>query len=40
MASLRFEVDGETLTLEPTLGRLQDTDGKKRKSAGEALARR
>ncbi len=39
MASLRFEVDGETLTLEPTLGRLQDTDGKKRKSAGEALAK-
>ncbi|MCA3623896.1 MAG: M3 family oligoendopeptidase [Methylobacterium sp.] len=39
MASLRFEVDGETLTLEPTLGRLQDTDGKTRKSAGEALAK-
>ncbi|MCA3655170.1 MAG: M3 family oligoendopeptidase [Methylobacterium sp.] len=39
MASLRFEVDGETLTLEPTLGRLQDADGRKRKSAGEALAK-
>lgn len=39
MASLRFEVDGETLTLEPTLGRLQDTNGEKRKSAGEALAK-
>jgi oligoendopeptidase F len=39
MASLRFEIDGESLTLEPTLGRLQDSDEKKRKSAAEALAK-
>ncbi|MGL5446481.1 MAG: M3 family oligoendopeptidase [Rhabdaerophilum sp.] len=39
MASLRFEIDGESLTLEPTLGRLQDSDAAKRKSAGEALAK-
>jgi oligoendopeptidase F len=39
MASLRFEIDGESLTLEPTLGRLQDSDPSKRKSAAEALAK-
>jgi oligoendopeptidase F len=39
MASLRFEIDGETLTLEPTLARLQDADEDKRRKAGEALAR-
>ncbi|HRE21083.1 MAG TPA: M3 family oligoendopeptidase [Rhabdaerophilum sp.] len=39
MASLRFDVDGETLTLEPTLTRLQDADDAKRKSAGLALAK-
>jgi oligoendopeptidase F len=39
MASLRFEIDGETLTLEPTLARLQDSDETKRRKAGEALAR-
>jgi oligoendopeptidase F len=39
MASLRFEVDGETLTLEPTLTRLQDADGARRKSAALAIAR-
>jgi oligoendopeptidase F len=39
MAGLRFEIDGESLTLEPVLGRLQDTDGQKRKGAGEALAK-
>ncbi len=39
MASLRFDVDGETMTLEPTLTRLQDADGNKRKSAGLALAK-
>ncbi|CAN1535005.1 COG1164 Oligoendopeptidase F [Rhabdaerophilaceae bacterium] len=39
MASLRFEIDGETLALEPVLGRLQDNDGAKRKSAGLALAK-
>jgi oligoendopeptidase F len=39
MASLRFEVDGEILTLEPTLTRFQDADEKKRKSAGQAIAK-
>ena len=39
MASLRFEIDGEMLALEPVLGRLQDTDGAKRKSAALALAK-
>jgi oligoendopeptidase F len=39
MASLRFEVDGETLTLEPTLTRLQDADGARRKSAAEAISK-
>ena len=39
MASLRFDVDGETLTLEPTLTQLQDADGEKRKSAAMALAK-
>ena len=37
MASLRFTVQGEELTLEPTLNLLQDTDGAKRKAASEAL---
>jgi oligoendopeptidase F len=37
MASLRFEVDGEELTLEPTLNLLQDSDGEKRRKAAEAL---
>ena len=39
MAGLRFEVGGESLTLEPTLARLQDADGAKRKEAGLALAK-
>ena len=39
MASLRFEVDGETLTLEPTLTRMQDPDEAKRKSAALAVAK-
>ncbi len=39
MASLRFEVEGETLTLEPTLTRLQDADGAKRKSAAQAIVK-
>jgi oligoendopeptidase F len=39
MAGLRFDVDGEMLTLEPTLTRLQDVDGDKRKSAAQALAK-
>ena len=39
MAALRFEVDGEELTLEPTLNKLQDRDPKMRKRAAEALAK-
>ncbi len=39
MAALRFDVDGEELTLEPTLNKMQDPDGKVRKHAAEALAR-
>lgn len=39
MASLRFEVDGETLTLEPTLTRLQDPDGGRRKAAADAIVK-
>jgi len=38
MADLRFTVDGEELTLEPTLNRLQDPDGDTRRKAAEALA--
>ncbi len=38
MTSLRFNVDGEELTLEPTLNLLQHADGAKRKAAAEALA--
>ena len=38
MSSLRFEIDGESLTLEPTLGRLQDPDAAKREAAAHALA--
>ena len=38
IASLRFEVDGEELTLEPTLNKLQDADGTLRRDAAEALA--
>jgi oligoendopeptidase F len=39
MAALRFEVDGDELTLEPTLNKLQDTDAGVRKRAAEALAK-
>jgi oligoendopeptidase F len=39
MAGLRFEVDGEKLSLEPTLNLLQDHDEAKRKAGAEALAR-
>jgi oligoendopeptidase F len=39
MTALRFEVDGEKLSLEPTLNRLLDTDGEKRREAAEALAK-
>ncbi len=38
MTELRFEIDGEKLTLEPTLNRLQDADGAVRRQASEALA--
>jgi oligoendopeptidase F len=37
IASLRFPVDGEEMTLELTLNRLQDADGAVRKGAAEAL---
>src|SRR5690606_15690214 len=36
MTSLRFTVDGEELTLEPTLNLLEDPDGEKRRKAAEA----
>ncbi|HRX35420.1 MAG TPA: M3 family oligoendopeptidase [Aestuariivirga sp.] len=39
MAGLRFEVDGETLTLEPTLNLMQNPDEAKRKAGAEALAK-
>jgi oligoendopeptidase F len=39
MAGLRFEVDGETLTLEPTLNLMQNPDEAKRKAGSEALAK-
>jgi oligoendopeptidase F len=39
IASLRFEVDGEKIPLEPTLNLLQDTDGKQRRKGAEALAK-
>jgi oligoendopeptidase F len=39
MTSLRFDVDGEKLSLEPVLNRLLDQDEKKRKEAAEALSR-
>ncbi len=39
MTSLRFEIDGEKLSLEPTLNRLLDPDEAKRRGASEALAR-
>lgn len=38
MTDLRFAVDGEELTLEPALNRLQDADGEVRRKAAEALA--
>ncbi|MDN2565028.1 M3 family oligoendopeptidase [Aquibium sp. A9E412] len=38
MTALRFEVDGEALTLEPTLNRLQDPQPDARRKASEALA--
>ncbi len=39
MAALRFEVDGETLTLEPTLNLMQSPDEAKRRKGAEALAK-
>lgn len=39
IASLRFEVDGESIPLEPTLNLLQDTEGEQRKKGAEALAK-
>lgn len=39
MSDLRFELDGEELTLEPTLNRLQDADGKVRHATADALAK-
>ncbi|WP_412049914.1 M3 family oligoendopeptidase [Hoeflea sp. Naph1] len=38
MAGLKFEIDGEELPLEATLSLMQDSDGAKRKKAGQALA--
>jgi oligoendopeptidase F len=38
MASLRFQVDGKELAIEPTLNLLQAPDGSVRRSAAEALA--
>ncbi len=38
IAGLTFDVDGQSLTIEPTLHLLQDADGKKRKAAAQALA--
>jgi len=38
MAALRFKVDGEELSLEPTLKLLLDHDGARRRAAAEALA--
>ena len=39
MAGLRFHVDGEALTLEPTLNLMQNADEKKRKAGSDALAK-
>ena len=39
LASLRFDVRGEELTLEPTLNKLQDVDGAVRRDAALALGR-
>ena len=38
MSALRFDFEGESLTLEPLLGKLQDQDEKKREAAANALA--
>ena len=38
MSGLRFDVNGESLAIEPTLNMLQDKDGAVRKTASDALA--
>ena len=38
MSALRFDFEGESLTLEPLLGKLQDPDEAKREAAANALA--
>ena len=38
IASLRFKVDDQELTLEPTLNKLQDSDARVRKAGADALA--
>ena len=38
MAALRFDFEGESLTLEPLLGKLIDPDAKIRETAANALA--
>jgi oligoendopeptidase F len=38
MAALRFDFEGDSLTLEPLLGKLQDPDERKREAAANALA--
>jgi oligoendopeptidase F len=39
IASLRFEVEGQSLAIEPALNLLQERSGKKRRAAAEALAK-
>ena len=39
MSGLRFNIDGQELTIEPTLNMLQDADGAVRKKASEALSK-
>ncbi len=39
IAALRFDIDGEKLTLEPTLNMLQEADEAKRRKGAEALAK-
>jgi len=39
MAELRFDIEGEELTLEPALNRLQDADPDMRRKAADSLAR-
>jgi oligoendopeptidase F len=39
VANLRFKIGGKALSIEPALNFLQDSDGKKRKAAAQALAK-